>query len=63
VVPDGELGQGLATFLGHPAFRAVPAILETWPKDGLSTMDIDRLRDLRRRGVRRWRGKTQTRRV
>ena len=30
VVPEGELGQGLATFLGHPAFRDLPAILETW---------------------------------
>jgi deoxyribonuclease-4 len=63
VVPNGELGQGLATFLGHPAFRRLPAILETWPKDGLSTADIDVLKDLRRRGVRRWRGRGQTRGV
>ena len=54
VVPNGELGQGLATFLGHPAFRKLPAVLETWPKDGLSTSDVDLLKDLRRRGVRRW---------
>ena len=54
VVPDGQLGQGLATFLGHPAFRDLPAILETWPKTGLSTRDIDTLRDLERRGRRRW---------
>jgi deoxyribonuclease IV len=54
VVPEGQLGQGLATFLGHPAFRALPAILETWPKDGLSTRDMDTLRDLQRRGRRRW---------
>jgi len=54
VVPEGLLGQGLATFLGHPAFRALPAILETWPKDGLSTRDMDTLRDLQRRGRRRW---------
>jgi deoxyribonuclease IV len=54
VVPDGQLGQGLATFLGHPAFRDLPAILETWPKGGLSTRDIDTLRDLQRRGRRRW---------
>ena len=54
VVPDGQLGQGLATFLGHPAFRDLPAILETWPKTGLSTRDIDTLRDLQRRGRRRW---------
>jgi deoxyribonuclease-4 len=54
VVPNGELGQGLATFLGHPAFRKLPAVLETWPKGGLSTADVDLLKDLRRRGVRRW---------
>jgi deoxyribonuclease-4 len=54
VVPEGELGQGLATFLGHPAFRDLPAILETWPKGGLSTRDIETLHDLQRRGRRRW---------
>ena len=54
VVAEGELGQGLATFLGHPAFRKLPAILETWPEGGLSTRDIDLLRDLYRRGRRRW---------
>lgn len=54
VVLEGQLGQGLATFLGHPAFRDLPAILETWPKDGLSTRDIDTLRELQRRGRRRW---------
>jgi deoxyribonuclease-4 len=54
VVPEGELGQGLATFLGHPAFRGLPAILETSPDDGLSSSDIDLLRDLHRRGRRRW---------
>ena len=63
VVASGLLGDGLATFLGHPALRNLPAVLETWPDDGLSTADIDRLRDLRRRGVRRWRGKGQTRGV
>jgi deoxyribonuclease IV len=60
VVARGLLGDGLATFLGHPALRRLPAILETWPKDGLSTADIDILRDLRRRGVRRWRGRGHT---
>jgi deoxyribonuclease-4 len=54
VVPEGELGQGLATFLGHPAFRTLPAILETGPKGGLSTRDIETLRELQRRGRRRW---------
>ena len=53
VVADGVLGDGLATFLGHPAFRDLPAVLETHPKSGLSRADIDLLRDLYRRGRRR----------
>jgi deoxyribonuclease-4 len=53
VVADGLLGDGLATFLGHPAFRDLPAVLETWPKGGLTRADIDGLRDLYRRGRRR----------
>jgi deoxyribonuclease-4 len=54
VVARGVLGDGLATFLGHPAFRRLPAVLETWPDGGLRTDDLDLLRDLRRRGRRRW---------
>jgi deoxyribonuclease IV len=53
VVADGVLGDGLATFLGHPAFRELPAVLETWPDGGLTRADIDLLRDLYRRGRRR----------
>jgi deoxyribonuclease-4 len=53
VVADGALGDGLATFIGHPAFRDLPAVLETHPRDGLSRDDIDLLRDLYRRGRRR----------
>jgi deoxyribonuclease-4 len=53
VVADGLIGDGLATFLGHPAFAGLPAVLETWPKGGLRTDDVDRLRALRRRGARR----------
>ncbi len=53
VVARGLLGNGLATFLGHPAFRDLPALLETWPEDGLSSADIDLLRRLHRRGRRR----------
>jgi deoxyribonuclease-4 len=53
VVPQGVLGDGLATFLGHPAFRDLPAILETWPDEGLRREDIALLRDLYRRGRRR----------
>jgi deoxyribonuclease-4 len=54
VVARGVLGNGLATFLGHPAFSRLPAVLETWPDGGLRTGDLDLLRDLRRRGRRRW---------
>ncbi len=54
VVAEGLLGTGLATFLGHPAFRKLPAVLETWPEGGLSTADIELLRTLWRRGRRRW---------
>jgi deoxyribonuclease IV len=55
VVADGLLGNELAVFLGHPALRGLPALLETWPKGGLTTADIDLLRTLRRRGQSRWR--------
>jgi deoxyribonuclease IV len=53
VVAEGVIGDGLATFLGHPAFRDLPAVLETWPKGGLRSEDIELLRDLYRRGRRR----------
>jgi deoxyribonuclease IV len=53
VVAEGVIGDGLATFLGHPAFRNLPAVLETWPKGGLRREDIELLRDLYRRGRRR----------
>jgi deoxyribonuclease IV len=54
VVPEGVIGDGLATFLGHPAFRDLPAVIETWPKDGLGAKDVDELRRLHRLGRRRW---------
>jgi len=53
VVAEGVLGDGLATFLGHPAFKDLPAVLETHPHAGLTRADIDRLGDLYRRGRRR----------
>jgi deoxyribonuclease IV len=55
VVAEGVLGSNLAVFLGHPAFRRVPAVLETWPDGGLSSADMELLRTLRRRGQGRWR--------
>ena len=54
LVGKGLIGDGLATFLGHPAFRRLPAITETWEDKGAETEDLDTMRDLRRRGSRRW---------
>lgn len=61
VVALGLIGNGLATFLGHPAFDGLPALLETWPKGGLSSKDIGELRRLRRLGKRRRRAASSTR--
>ena len=54
LVGRGLIGDGLATFLGHPAFTGLPAITETWEDRGAETDDLDRMRALRRRGRRRW---------
>ena len=54
LVGHGLIGDGLATFLGHPAFAGLPAITETWEDKGRDTEDLDRMRALRRRGRRRW---------
>ena len=59
VVADGVLGKELAVFLGHPAFRKLPALLETWPDGDLSSADMDLLRTLRRRGQARWRRRSR----
>jgi deoxyribonuclease-4 len=61
IVPHGVLGDGLATFLGHPAFRDLPAVLETYPPTGLERRDLDVLRDLYRRGRRRKRPPSSSR--
>jgi deoxyribonuclease-4 len=53
LVGKGLIGDGLATFLGHPAFSGLPAITETWDDRGRATEDLDRMRALRRRGRRR----------
>jgi deoxyribonuclease-4 len=53
LVGKGLIGDGLATFLGHPAFAGLPAITETWEDKGEDTEDLDRMRALRRRGLRR----------
>lgn len=54
LVGRGLIGDGLATFLGHPAFQSLPAIVETWEDKGSDTEDLDRLRALYRKGRRRW---------
>ena len=54
LVGKGLIGDGLATFLGHPAFQSLPAIVETWVDEGSETEDLDRMRALRRKGRRRW---------
>jgi deoxyribonuclease-4 len=54
LVGEGLIGDGLATFLGHPAFQSLPAIVETWEDRGRETEDLDRMRALRRKGRRRW---------
>ena len=52
-VGEGLIGDGLATFLGHPAFSSLPAIVETWEDKGAETEDLDRMRSLYRKGRRR----------
>jgi deoxyribonuclease-4 len=54
LVGKGLIGDGLATFLGHPAFQKLPAIVETWEDKGVDTEDLRELRRLHRRGRRRW---------
>jgi deoxyribonuclease-4 len=59
-VGHGLIGDGLATFLGHPALSALPAIVETWEDAGPETEDLDRMRELHRRGKRRWAGRRRS---
>ena len=61
LVGQGLIGDGLGTFLAHPAFKSLPAITETWENKGEATEDLDRMRDLRRRGVRRWAARRRNR--
>ncbi len=54
LVGRGLIGDGgLATFLAHPAFESLPAIVETWEDKGPETEDLQTLRRLYRRGRRR----------
>jgi deoxyribonuclease-4 len=48
----GQIGDGMATFLAHPAFQALPAILETAGTKGY-VEELRLLRRLHRRGLKR----------
>ncbi|MCC6222923.1 MAG: deoxyribonuclease IV [Thermoleophilia bacterium] len=52
---DGELGDGLAVFLAHPALQELPAILETPGPDGHGPdrSELEKLRALHERGLAR----------
>jgi len=51
----GTMGEGLGTFLSHPAFQGLPAILETPGPEGHGpdAEEVRRLRELHRRGLAR----------
>jgi deoxyribonuclease-4 len=52
-VGKGVIGRGLATFLAHPAFQDLPAIVETPGPDGHGpdAAEVRRLRQLHKRGT------------
>jgi deoxyribonuclease IV len=52
----GDIGDGLAVLLGHPAMQELPAIAETpgAAGHGVDAAEIAALRRLHRNGVRRW---------
>ncbi len=62
LVGRGLIGDGLATFLAHPAFESLPAIVETWEDKGPDTEDLRTLRRLHRRGRRRRRSRASSHR-
>jgi deoxyribonuclease-4 len=47
----GTIGKGMATFLGHPAFQGLPAILETPDADGSYADELRILRRLHKKGL------------
>ena len=49
----GEMKDGLATFVAHPAFDGLPAILETRGPDGTYVGELKLLREFRKKGRRR----------
>ena len=49
----GVMKDGIGTFVAHPAFETLPAILETHGPDGGYAGELRRLRELHREGRRR----------
>ena len=49
----GVMKDGIGTFVAHPAFETLPAILETHGPDGGYAGELRRLRELHRKGRRR----------
>ena len=47
----GTIGKGMSTFLGHPAFQGLPAILETPGPDGSYVGELRLLRRLHEKGL------------
>jgi deoxyribonuclease-4 len=54
-IGEGAMGEGLGTFLAHPAFQDLPAILETPGPEGHGpdAEELRRLRELHKRGTAR----------
>lgn len=50
---EGEIGEGLSTFLAHPAFQALPAVMEVPGPDnhGPDQGEMRKLRELHARGL------------
>jgi deoxyribonuclease-4 len=50
---DGEMGDGLGTFLAHPAFQGLPAVMEVPGPDnhGPDAGEMRKLRDLHARAL------------
>jgi deoxyribonuclease-4 len=55
-VGKGEIGEGLAVMLGHPALQHLPMLMETPGPDGHGPdlTEMASLRRLNRKGVKRW---------
>jgi deoxyribonuclease-4 len=55
----GTIGDGMATFLAHPAFQGFPAILETTGPDGTYVGELALLGKLHARGLARSRARAR----